>query len=168
VAPTQWTNRPNFYACSDGMFCTENDYCWGGACSQNTGSPCSGSIPSCDETTNQCEQCLTGSDCQTNFPDTPYCINNACYECVWNGDCVPQAPYCYSMWGGGFDNYYYSLGTNGVCQSHSCKYSSVTCGYRHGSEPLSAWCDDPSMGRPATGDGCCTASGTGGTLVCPF
>jgi len=70
--------------CSDGQFCNGVEACVGGACLAGA-APCPAAL--CDETTDQCADCVTNDDCT----DAVFC--NGAESCV-NGSCQPGADPC--------------------------------------------------------------------------
>jgi len=55
---------------------------------------CKGPTPVCDMASNECVQCLKGSDCKAPVPACDV-ATNTCVECTKNGDCKGAAkPFC--------------------------------------------------------------------------
>ena len=85
----------------------------GGSCDKDP-SECTGATPVLDQTSCQCVECVSGSDCSDGMScqnnscvagggcatpcdpgtpgicggDTPYCVNECCSECIGGGDCA--------------------------------------------------------------------------------
>jgi len=77
--------RPNnSNTCDDGLFCTSNDNCGGGQC-QGGSATCAAPLL-CDETNNQCVQCLTVANCNDGLA----CTTDACVS----GNCQHTAVNC--------------------------------------------------------------------------
>lgn len=81
-------HEPNGTTCNDGFFCTVNDACLTGQCTDNDPRNCDDSIPcttdSCNDVTNVCDNilnagfCLIAGTCQTVNTIDP---SNDCMEC---------------------------------------------------------------------------------------
>jgi len=57
----------------DDLFCTGDPQCMNGVCGQ-TGNPCSGDAPVCDEALDRCVECMNDTDCGYAYT----CDNNIC------------------------------------------------------------------------------------------
>ncbi|MBU0717655.1 MAG: hypothetical protein KJ749_05345, partial [Planctomycetes bacterium] len=71
--------------CADGLFCTKDDLCVSSVC-VNSGNPCSGTTPKCDEANNVC--LCSGSSCD----DGVFC--NGVESCSAAGACVAGTNPC--------------------------------------------------------------------------
>jgi hypothetical protein len=71
-------NDNNTASCDDGLFCTADDICAGGAC-VGSGETCPGQT--CNEANDTCVSCVIGTDCDDSNPcTTDACISGTCHN----------------------------------------------------------------------------------------
>lgn len=74
------------FHCADDAFCNGTESCQNNQC-VSTGDPCAGSLsPYCNEESDICQECTSGSQC--GDPE-PYCKSGKCTECIYDDGARP-------------------------------------------------------------------------------